>query len=31
MKNEYDLLEKFPDGFSLWQDSVPRFETTLVR
>ena len=27
MKHEYDLFEKFPDGSSLWRDSVPGFET----
>ena len=26
MKHEYDLFEKFPDGSSLWRDSVPGFE-----
>ena len=31
MKNEYDLFEKFPDGSSLWRDSVPGFETTRFR
>ena len=28
MKHEYDLFEKFPDGSSLWRDSVPGFEKT---
>ena len=31
MKHEYDLFEKFPDGSSLWRDSVPGFETTRLR
>jgi hypothetical protein len=31
MKHEYDLFEKFPDGSSLWRDSVPGFETTCLR
>jgi hypothetical protein len=31
MKDEYDLFEKFPDGSSLWRDSVLGFETTRVR
>ena len=31
MKNEYDLFEKFPDGSSLWRDSVSGFETTCLR
>ena len=31
MKREYDLFEKFPDGSSLWCDSVPGFETTRLR
>ena len=31
MKNEYDLFEKFPDGSSLWRDSVPGTETTRLR
>ncbi|MGA7794936.1 MAG: hypothetical protein WCA19_18000 [Candidatus Acidiferrales bacterium] len=31
MKDEYDLFEKFPDGSSLWQDSVLGFETTRLR
>ena len=31
MKNEYDLFEKFPDGSSLWRDSVSGFETTRLR
>jgi hypothetical protein len=31
MKNEYDLFEKFPDGLSLWRDSIPGFETTRLR
>jgi hypothetical protein len=31
MKDEYDLFEKFPDGSSLWRDSVLGFETTRLR
>jgi hypothetical protein len=31
MKHEYDLFEKFPDGSSLWRDSVPGFENTRLR
>jgi hypothetical protein len=31
MKHEYDLFEKFPDGSTLWRDSVPGFETTRLR
>jgi hypothetical protein len=31
MKDEYDLFEKFPDGSSLWRDSVIGFETTRLR
>ena len=31
MKNEHDLFEKFPDGSSLWRDSVSGFETTRLR
>jgi hypothetical protein len=31
MKDEYDLFEKFPDGSSLWRDSVLGFETTRFR
>jgi hypothetical protein len=31
MKNEYDLFEKFPDGSSLWRDSVAGFEPTRLR
>jgi hypothetical protein len=31
MQHEYDLFEKFPDGSSLWCDSVPGFETTRLR
>jgi len=31
MKDEYDLFEKFPDGSSLWRDTVPGFETTRLR
>jgi hypothetical protein len=31
MKHEYDLFEKFPDGSSLWRDSIPGFETTRLR
>jgi hypothetical protein len=28
MKHDYDLFEKFPDGSSLWRDSVSGFEKT---
>ena len=31
METEYDLFEKFPDGSSLWLDSVSGFETTRLR
>jgi hypothetical protein len=32
MKHEiYELFEKFPDGSSLWRDSVPGFEITRLR
>ena len=31
LKHEHDIFEKFPDGSSLWRDSVPGFETTRVR
>jgi hypothetical protein len=31
MKHEYDIFEKFPNGSSLWCDSVPGFETTRLR
>jgi len=31
MKHEYDLFEKFPDGSSLWRDSILGFETTHLR
>jgi hypothetical protein len=31
MKHQYDLFEKFPDGSSLWQDSVPGFGKTYLR
>lgn len=31
MKYEYDLFEKFPDGSSLWQDTVSGIETTRLR
>jgi hypothetical protein len=31
MKHEYDLFEKFPDGSSLWRDSVRGFETARFR
>jgi hypothetical protein len=31
MRDEYDLFEKFPDGSSLWRDSVLGFETTRLR
>jgi len=31
MKDEYDLFEKFPDGSSLWRDSVLGFETARLR
>ena len=31
MKHEYDLFERFPDGSSLWRDSVLGFEITRLR
>jgi hypothetical protein len=31
MTNTYDLFEKFPDGSSLWRDSIPGSETTRLR
>jgi len=31
MKHEYDLFEKFPDGSSLWCDSVLGFEIARLR
>ena len=31
MKQEYDLFEKFPDGSSLWRNSVCGLGTTRVR
>jgi len=31
MKDEYDLFEKFPDGSSLWRDSVFGFEIARLR
>jgi len=31
MKHEFDLFEKFPDGSSLWQDSVPSLGKTYLR
>jgi hypothetical protein len=31
MKREYELFEKFPDGSSLWRDSIPGFQTTRLR
>lgn len=31
MKHEYDLFEKFPDGSSLWRDSVPGLEKTRIQ
>jgi hypothetical protein len=31
MKHQYDLFEKFPDGSSLWWDSVPGFRTARLR
>jgi hypothetical protein len=31
MKDEFDLFEKFPDGSSLWRDSVLGFETARLR
>jgi len=31
MKDEFDLFEKFPDGSSLWRDSVLGFGTTLLQ
>jgi hypothetical protein len=31
MKHQYELFEKFPDGSSLWRDSISGFETTRLR
>src|ERR1700732_592057 len=31
MESEYDLFEKFPDGSSLWRDSVSGLENTRLR
>ena len=31
MKHLFDLFEKFPDGSSLWQDSVPGLGKTYLR
>jgi hypothetical protein len=31
MKNEYEVFEKFPDGSSLWRDSIRGFETARHR
>ena len=31
MNHEYDLFEKFPDGSSLWRDSIPGFAKTYLR
>ena len=31
MKHEYELLEQFPYGSSLWRDSVLGFETIHLR
>jgi hypothetical protein len=31
MEHEYDLFEKFPDGSSLWRDSVSGIELTCLR
>jgi hypothetical protein len=31
MNYEYDLFEKFPDGSSLWRDSIPGLEQTRLR
>ena len=31
MKYEYDVFEKFPDGSSLWVDSIPGLEKTRLR
>jgi hypothetical protein len=31
MNYEYDLFEKFPDGSSLWRDSIRGFEKTRLR
>jgi len=31
MNHEYDLFEKFPDGSSLWRDSIPGFGKTRLR
>ena len=31
MNHEYDLFEKFPDGSSLWRDSIPGTGKTYLR
>jgi hypothetical protein len=31
MKNEHDLFEKFPDGSSLWRDTVPGLKIAHLR
>lgn len=31
MKHRYDLFEKYPDGSSLWRDSVSGFKLTRLR
>lgn len=31
MEHDYELFEKFPDGASLWRDSVFGAEPTLLR
>jgi hypothetical protein len=31
MKQKYELFEKFPDGSSLWRDSISGFEATRLR
>ena len=31
MKNEYELFEKFPNGSSLWRDSIRGFEAARLR
>ena len=31
MKNEYDLFERFPNGSSLWLESVPGYESIRLR
>jgi len=31
MKHEIELFERFPDGSSLWRDSVPGLEKTRFR